>query len=416
MVFLKVKIDEPAIPAIEPVIEPLPVDVPVAAVPHPPIPPPPVDLAVPALPVPPPPPADVVLHRLHRQQEQYDQKWDAKYRELVEYHGRHGTANVPQSEGVLGRWVGRQREAKKKGLPEDRVQLLERLGIDWAPKADVPSWDERLAELTEYLRCHGTTNVSTSNRGGKLGSWVRIQRRLYKSGKLSQDKAEKLNAIGFDFAPKNVQKTFDERFEEILAYKAEHGDSNVPMSHTTLGKFVANLRARKPKLSRDKVVRLDSIGFQWNPGKGKVNNRRKDMSKNPNRKPKSEVINVNTLVPDTVKAQGAESDVSLRVLAATSLVARAGAGAERGGLDGDLERARRDDGEGPDDGTADVGMHDNLDEIRAATATAGMAGVMGAEEIERIAGMSADEAMAAVAGGDAGLRTGADDFSHIQMI
>ena len=42
----------------------------------------------------------------------------------MEYHEQHGTANVPQSEGVLGRWVGRQREAKKKGLPEDRVQLL----------------------------------------------------------------------------------------------------------------------------------------------------------------------------------------------------------------------------------------------------------------------------------------------------
>ena len=120
---------------LEPAIEPQPVDDPIpvsgAAVPHP----------VPALPIPPPPPGrysigstgspttmgastDVVLHRLHRQQEQYDQMWDAKYQELVAYHSKHGTANVPQSEGVLGRWVGRQREAKKKGLPEDRVQLL----------------------------------------------------------------------------------------------------------------------------------------------------------------------------------------------------------------------------------------------------------------------------------------------------
>ena len=131
------------------------------------------------------------------------------------------------------------------------------------------------------------------------------------------------------------------------------------------------------------------------------------------RKPKSEVINVNTLVSDTVKAQGAESDVSLRVLAATSLMARAG---DEGGLDGNLVRARRDDGEGPDDGAADVGVHDNLDEIRAATATAGMAGVMGPEEIERIAGMRAEEAMTAVAATeDAGPRTGEDDFSHIMV-
>ena len=116
------------------------------------------------------------------------------------------------------------------------------------------------------------------------------------------------------------------------------------------------------------------------------------MSRSLKRKPKSEVINVNTLVPDTVKAQGAESDVSLRVLAATSLMARAG-GAEGEDLDDEIDRARHDDGEGSDD----LGVHDNLDEIRAATATAGMAGVMGAEEIERIAGMRAEEAMAAVA-------------------
>ena len=126
------------------------------------------------------------------------------------------------------------------------------------------------------------------------------------------------------------------------------------------------------------------------------------MSRSLKRKPKSEVINVNTLVPDTVKAQGAESDVSLRVLAATSLMARAG-GAEGEDLDDEIDRARHDDGEGSDD----LGVHDNLDEIRAATATAGMAGVMGAEEIERIAGMRAEEAMAAVAtGGDASPRTG----------
>ena len=122
MVVSSVKL-EPAIEPALPVDDPIPV--PGAAVPHPPIPQLP-DLAVPAaLPVPPPPPADVVLHR---QQEQYDQKWDAKYQELVAYHGKHGTANVPQSEGVLGRWVGRQREAKKKGLPEDRVQLLVSFG------------------------------------------------------------------------------------------------------------------------------------------------------------------------------------------------------------------------------------------------------------------------------------------------
>ena len=79
---------------------------------------------------PPPPPAAAAEgapppHGHHVLQESYDQKWDAKYDELVAYHAEKGNANVPQSLGLLGRWVGRQREFyKKNALSVDRVARL----------------------------------------------------------------------------------------------------------------------------------------------------------------------------------------------------------------------------------------------------------------------------------------------------
>lgn len=68
--------------------------------------------------------------------------------------------------------------------------VQERLGIHWAPKKDLPSWDERYEELKEYKKTHGNTNVPTSGLG--LGSWVRVQRTCMKKNKLAQDKVDRL--------------------------------------------------------------------------------------------------------------------------------------------------------------------------------------------------------------------------------
>ena len=63
-----------------------------------------------------------------------------------------------------------------------------------------------------------------------------------------------------------------------------------------------------------------------------INNR--NIGRGKRRKPTTEVINVNTVVSDDVKARAAESDVSLRVLAATSLQYQPDEAAGAGGADG----------------------------------------------------------------------------------
>ena len=53
----------------------------------------------------------------------------------------------------------------------------------------------------------------------------------------------------------------------MKAFKAEHGRCNVPESHGPLGKWVATQRQayKKGKLPEERILKLDALGFVWNP-------------------------------------------------------------------------------------------------------------------------------------------------------
>ena len=119
--------------------------------------------------------------------------WDERLGELTKYKADHGHCNVPRSQGSLGEWVIRQRQAYKKGkLSEERVQKLGELGFVWNPQ---PAWDESLGELMKYKDEHG--HCSVPRRHGPLGKWVSRQRQAYKTDKLSEERVQKLEDLGF---------------------------------------------------------------------------------------------------------------------------------------------------------------------------------------------------------------------------
>ena len=58
---------------------------------------------------------------------------------------------------------------------------------------------------------------------------------------------------------------WDSRFNEVVQYKAKHGDCNVTFSQANLGKWVSRQRAayNANSLAQDRIDRLSSIGFKW---------------------------------------------------------------------------------------------------------------------------------------------------------
>ena len=120
-------------------------------------------------------------------------------------------------------------------------------------------WDARCKELLEYRLEHGDCDVP--NQRGKLGKWVSHQRTAYRAGLLEQDRIDRLNGIGFKWAI----TPWETRLNELVRYKAKHGDCKVPASQGQLGSWVLKQRQiyKKGKLPQDRIDRLSSIGFNW---------------------------------------------------------------------------------------------------------------------------------------------------------
>jgi len=195
--------------------------------------------------------------------------WEKRFSELVRYKEVHRDCDVPQSwneNPELGTWTATLRSIYRRGkLSPDKVERLEALGFKWDPHAAL--WEKMFSELVRYKEVHRDCDVPQSwNEIPELGIWVYVQRRAFKSGKLSPDKVERLEALGFKW---DAHTAFWEKmFSELIRYKEVHRDCDVPQSWNEipeLGIWVSNQRSiyRRGKLSPEKVEKLESLEFEW---------------------------------------------------------------------------------------------------------------------------------------------------------
>lgn len=124
---------------------------------------------------------------------EYDREedWQEKCRQLsVFYRVCH---RWPKStEGSLGAWCVTQRKMWKNGqlLPE-RKETLDRLGFIWSAEE---TWSDNLQKLEAFYKKYHRWPTS---REGALGSWYKVQRQLYRNGRLSEERRRKLeNVVG----------------------------------------------------------------------------------------------------------------------------------------------------------------------------------------------------------------------------
>ena len=116
------------------------------------------------------------------------------------------TVNPPQSQGVLGTWVDRQRTQKKKfdkgeksQLTQERIDKLDEVGFVWNTNDN--EWDEKFTLVVQYKDEHEKFPPQSQ---GVLGTWVDHQRTQKKkfdkdptTSTLTQERIDKLNKVGF---------------------------------------------------------------------------------------------------------------------------------------------------------------------------------------------------------------------------
>eukprot|EP00584_Thalassiosira_punctigera_P012001 CAMPEP_0172553818 /NCGR_PEP_ID=MMETSP1067-20121228/51849_1 /TAXON_ID=265564 ORGANISM="Thalassiosira punctigera, Strain Tpunct2005C2" /NCGR_SAMPLE_ID=MMETSP1067 /ASSEMBLY_ACC=CAM_ASM_000444 /LENGTH=383 /DNA_ID=CAMNT_0013342055 /DNA_START=171 /DNA_END=1322 /DNA_ORIENTATION=+ len=152
------------------------------------------------------------------------ERWDAHFRELLEYKEKHGHCNVPRRSCKLGIWVKNQRAAYHKlcdmatgrggnrdvkrttaVITPDQIKLLTEIGFQWKLRPDhSDAWDTHYENMKVFIMKNGHCRVSPKEFPN-LGRWACEMRNRYKEkaegekSRISDEQISKLNAIGFQW-------------------------------------------------------------------------------------------------------------------------------------------------------------------------------------------------------------------------
>ncbi|HEY1840169.1 MAG TPA: Helicase associated domain protein, partial [Mycobacterium sp.] len=208
--------------------------------------------------------------------------WEFWYGLLERYVTENGTAQVNKGYELdghqLGSWCANQRARHRRGeLAADKVNRLDSLK-GWVWDRHDSRWEAGFQHLLEYEDENGHALISSLEvfKGYPLGAWVAIQRRDGRSGKLSEERRDRLDSVsGW------VWGLEDERWEKyfrlLQEYIAVHGNPHVTQTYTTddgvrLGAWVNAQRARynQKRLEPDRAERLAKLpDWVWKASEAK---------------------------------------------------------------------------------------------------------------------------------------------------
>ncbi len=141
---------------------------------------------------------------------------------------------------------------------------LEALGFEWYQFT--ASWEALFQDLVAFKENQGHCGVPAKwSENPQLGTWVSTQRKTFKKGKLGEERVVRLEALGFEWDL--LTADWEEMFQALVAFKENQGHCGVPAKwseNPELGRWVSRQRQafRKGKLSEERVVRLEALGFE----------------------------------------------------------------------------------------------------------------------------------------------------------
>ena len=199
------------------------------------------------------------------------EQWDQTYAIVKAYYDENGSIDGLKDKKLNGKnlyqWLGDQIKSYNKGtLSEERIQLLEQIGVVW--NKNEARWQEMYDLAKKYYEENGSLLSITDEN---LRNWIQVQRQAYKGKgtytKLSKQQIEKLESIGMVWDVKG--KGFSDMYELAKRYYEEHGDLLLPDKYEIDGKKVSNWIKDKRKaykkgtLTEEQIEQLETIGMIW---------------------------------------------------------------------------------------------------------------------------------------------------------
>ena len=225
-----------------------------------------------------------------------------RLKDLIAFKAKYGHCKVNKSHiekyKSLVHWCNYVRKSRRKiiknqkpliQLSDHDIKRLIDMGFEWSTER-VP-FKSRLEDLAAFKAEHGHCMAPKQGMGKykSLGLWcyqMRSAKKIKEKNKkprinLSDVDIQRLTDMGFEWEPQ--RKCFQERVEDLVAFKAEHGHCNV-FEHwvqheedrkkyrslrtwcykvRTSGNHIRKNRKPKIKLSNDDVELLTGMGFAW---------------------------------------------------------------------------------------------------------------------------------------------------------
>ena len=206
-------------------------------------------------------------------------RWEVLCQAAADAAAKEGTLELPRSytihSGVpVGKWLELQRQVQAGQRPgrltAEQAAKLEKLGIRWNHRLEA-AWEKGFVSAQKYRTEHGDLLVPVRYRDKNdfaLGEWIVYNRQRYLGGNLTQNRIERLEAIGMVWSTSN--DLWEQNYAAATQYYLEQGDLEVPIKYETpsgfgLGVWLGAQRAahKAGELPQEQVERLDALGMDW---------------------------------------------------------------------------------------------------------------------------------------------------------
>ena len=206
-------------------------------------------------------------------------RWEVLCQAAADAAAKEGTLELPRSYTIhggvpVGKWLELQRQVQAGQRPgrltAEQAAKLEKLGIRWNHRLEA-AWEKGFASAQKYRTEHGDLLVPVRYRDKNdfaLGEWIVYNRQRYLGGNLTQNRIERLEAIGMVWSTSN--DLWEQNYAAATQYYLEHGDLEVPIKYETpsgfgLGVWLGAQRAahKAGELPQEQVERLDALGMDW---------------------------------------------------------------------------------------------------------------------------------------------------------
>jgi hypothetical protein len=178
--------------------------------------------------------------------------WDARFGHLVAFYQEHGRLPLVSTSG-LGPWVDKQRNERATMTPERKARLE---SLEWWVWSVHEAWSTVFGHLVAFYVANG--RIPPRSTPGGLGVWVITQR--HRRATITPERKARLEALPW-WTWDTLEDAWSARYDELVAYHAEHG--RIPPCSTPggLGVWVATQHTRRATMKAARKGRLEALGW-----------------------------------------------------------------------------------------------------------------------------------------------------------